>query len=250
MEKTTCPTCGCLCEIGGGGTTHYYIPIPLMVKDTALQAQLDKAKDDLKTNAAMLAKQHDRNMELETNLAEAKDIIAGLRDRETLHKHEMARLVEAVDGILRIHREVAEEANFTNCGCNFCEILKHALPGGCGKPGHVTATGDEGTSHCQTCGDEATKPTEIERVQQCLLNAKDTPPEIKAVVSEHWCELLTPLPTATVGKECGFDGDGVCNAMACFDSTTKCGSRDENGNPVYTALPTGGGRGDEHWFFR
>lgn len=37
-------------------------------------------------------------------------------------------------------------------------------PGGCGKPGHVTASDDEGTCYCQTCEMEAFK-AEIARLK-------------------------------------------------------------------------------------
>ena len=42
-------------------------------------------------------------------------------------------------------------------------------PGGCGKPGHVTASGDEGTNHCATCEATIAQPS------------KDTPPEVEAI---------------------------------------------------------------------
>jgi hypothetical protein len=33
-KLVSCPTCGCICKIGGSGTTHYYIPF-LKVKKKA-----------------------------------------------------------------------------------------------------------------------------------------------------------------------------------------------------------------------
>jgi len=32
---------------------------------------------------------------------------------------------------------------------------------------------------------------------------------------------------------CDADKNGVCHAWACYDNTTKCNARDENGNPIY-----------------
>lgn len=34
-------------------------------------------------------------------------------------------------------------------------------------------------------------------------------------------------------KECQFDSEEGCLALACYDSTTKCNCRDEKGDPKY-----------------
>lgn len=43
----------------------------------------------------------------------------------------------------------------------------------------------------------------------------------------------------TLKEKCQFDDNGVCRALVCY-SDEKCGSRDENGNPVYGLRDKGG----------
>lgn len=34
-------------------------------------------------------------------------------------------------------------------------------------------------------------------------------------------------------KKCEFDKNGICFALACYNSSQKCSARDKEGNPKY-----------------
>lgn len=65
----------------------------------------------------------------------------------------------------------------------------------------------------------------------------DNPDKYREVrYKERTAELAEPaLHINHQAKECHcqFDTKEGCSALACYDSSTKCGCRDANGNPQY-----------------
>lgn len=51
--------------------------------------------------------------------------------------------------------------------------------------------------------------------------------------ADCWREVLKRKKSKMVVSQCCFDTSEGCTALACFNSSQKCNSKDKNGNPLY-----------------